>query len=166
MQYLDDCRTASEVRQNAIKRDTWRRAQMRGESFLKPCIRKTDNGYSSFGALADYVQWRDKQTISIVLHGAPAKAADIIDFVCKLMGVSRDELNSPDRHVHYVKARHVACWALRQFTNLSLQQISYRIGGRDHTTAINSIRRVADDINGGGELCGYAMQVAERFHRG
>ena len=41
-----------------------------------------------------------------------------------------------------VRARQVAIYLTRELTDLSLPQIGRLYGGRDHSTVLNSIRRV------------------------
>jgi chromosomal replication initiator protein len=57
-------------------------------------------------------------------------------------GVSRAELVGSTRAATPLRARQVAIYLTRELTDLSLPQIGRLYGGRDHSTVLNSIRRV------------------------
>jgi chromosomal replication initiator protein len=57
-------------------------------------------------------------------------------------GISRAELVGSTRAATPVRARQVAIFLTRELTDLSLPQIGRLYGGRDHSTVLNSIRRV------------------------
>ncbi len=68
--------------------------------------------------------------------------------VAESFGVSRAELLGTGRAATPLRARQVAIYLTREATDLSLPQIGRLFGGRDHTTVLNSIRRIeaaADD---------------------
>jgi chromosomal replication initiator protein len=57
-------------------------------------------------------------------------------------GISRAELIGSSRAATPLRARQVAIYLTRELTDLSLPQIGRLYGGRDHTTVLNSLRRV------------------------
>ena len=57
-------------------------------------------------------------------------------------GVSRAELVGSTRAATPLRARQVAIFLTRELTDLSLPQIGRLYGGRDHSTVLNSLRRV------------------------
>jgi chromosomal replication initiator protein len=57
-------------------------------------------------------------------------------------GISRAELVGSSRAATPLRARQVAIFLTRELTDLSLPQIGRLYGGRDHTTILNSLRRV------------------------
>jgi chromosomal replication initiator protein len=57
-------------------------------------------------------------------------------------GISRAELVGSTRAATPLRARQVAIYLTRELTDLSLPQIGRLYGGRDHSTVLNSIRRV------------------------
>ena len=73
------------------------------------------------------------------LHPAPE---EIQSRVAESFGVSRAELVGTARAATPLRARQVAIYLTREATELSLPQIGRLYGGRDHTTVLNSIRRV------------------------
>lgn len=62
--------------------------------------------------------------------------------VSTAFGISRAELVGSTRAATPVRARQVAIYLTRELTDLSLPQIGRIYGGRDHSTVLNSIRRV------------------------
>lgn len=68
--------------------------------------------------------------------------ADIIQAMVGMTGFSRSELLSYDRTKLITQTRLVAMAAAVQWANLSFPRIGQLFGGRDHTTVLNSVRRV------------------------
>jgi chromosomal replication initiator protein len=62
--------------------------------------------------------------------------------VAERFGISRAELIGTSRATTPLGARQVAIFLTRELTDLSLPQIGRLYGGRDHTTVMNSLRRV------------------------
>ncbi|MCW2982271.1 MAG: chromosomal replication initiator protein DnaA [Solirubrobacterales bacterium] len=62
--------------------------------------------------------------------------------VAERFSISRAELIGSSRAATPLRARQVAIFHTRELTDLSLPQIGRLYGGRDHTTVMNSLRRV------------------------
>jgi chromosomal replication initiator protein len=62
--------------------------------------------------------------------------------VAERFGIARAELIGSSRAATPLRARQVAIFLTREMTDLSLPQIGRLYGGRDHTTVLNSLRRV------------------------
>jgi chromosomal replication initiator protein len=62
--------------------------------------------------------------------------------VSRAFGISRAELVGSTRAATPLRARQVAIYLTRELTDLSLPQIGRLYGGRDHSTVLNSIRRL------------------------
>lgn len=69
----------------------------------------------------------------------------IKEVVAGHFGLDVDELDSARRYRLLAYARHIAVYLCRTYTPLSLPVIGRHFGGRDHTTALNSVRRVEQD---------------------
>ena len=67
---------------------------------------------------------------------------EIQDRVSRSFGISRAELVGSTRAATPLRARQVAIYLTRELTDLSLPQIGRLYGGRDHSTVLNSIRRI------------------------
>jgi len=78
--------------------------------------------------------------------------------VAERFGISRAELIGSSRAATPLRARQVAIYLTRELTDLSLPQIGRLYGGRDHTTVMNSLRRVEASL---GEDEALTQKVAE-----
>jgi chromosomal replication initiator protein len=67
---------------------------------------------------------------------------EIQQLVAASFGISRAELVGSTRAATPLRARQVAIFLTREMTDLSLPQIGRLYGGRDHSTVLNSLRRV------------------------
>jgi hypothetical protein len=72
----------------------------------------------------------------------------IVQEVADAHKVSFDDIISPRRDKRSVAARHEAAWRMRNETTMSIPQIGQRLGGRDHTTALYSIKRHEAKLSG------------------
>jgi chromosomal replication initiator protein len=88
--------------------------------------------------------------------GSPVE--EIQERVSRAFGISRAELVGSTRAATPLRARQVAIYLTRELTDLSLPQIGRLYGGRDHSTVLNSIRRIEARFGEDGKL---AAQVAE-----
>jgi chromosomal replication initiator protein len=78
--------------------------------------------------------------------------------VSSAFGISRAELVGSTRAATPLQARHVAIFLTRELTDLSLPQIGRLYGGRDHSTVLNSIKRVE-------ARCGEDVALATRVEK-
>jgi hypothetical protein len=65
----------------------------------------------------------------------------IVNEVCTKHKVSRGELMGPQREQRIVIARHEAMYRMKKETTLSLPAIGKKMGGKDHATVMNAVRR-------------------------
>jgi chromosomal replication initiator protein len=97
----------------------------------------------------------------VIPRGRSAKATSVEEIqqrVAERFGISRAELVGSSRAATPLRARQVAIFLTRDLTDLSLPQIGRLYGGRDHTTVLNSLRRVEASLGEDAEL---AERVAE-----
>lgn len=66
---------------------------------------------------------------------------DVLVAVAYEFGISQADIISPSRVKEVIIPRHIAVYIARQMTELSLPAIGRYMGGRDHTTALNSWRK-------------------------
>jgi len=71
----------------------------------------------------------------------------IIDVVTLFLGIEKKSLKEKTRVLHIVEARQISIFLIKKHTNKSLTEIGNLFGGRDHTTAIHSIKKVQDMID-------------------
>lgn len=70
------------------------------------------------------------------------RSENVVELVCEMYGVSYDQLKHKTRARNIVEARHVLSWVLVKKMGLTLSEVGRTfLGGRDHTTVINSIER-------------------------
>jgi chromosomal replication initiator protein len=74
-------------------------------------------------------------------RGEPLTMRDIANATAKYFRIKVADLKSASRRQSLVSARGVAILLARQLTDLSLEQIGQYLGGRDHTTILNGLRR-------------------------
>jgi chromosomal replication initiator protein len=72
----------------------------------------------------------------------PSSIEQIQQQVATDFGVSQAELVGSTRSAGPLRARQVAIFLTRELTDLSLPQIGRLYGGRDHSTVLNSVRRI------------------------
>jgi chromosomal replication initiator protein len=68
--------------------------------------------------------------------------SEIVDAAAQEFGVERASLLSSDRRRAVTDARQVAMYLARELTAHSFTEIGRGIGNRDHTTAINAVKRI------------------------
>jgi chromosomal replication initiator protein len=88
----------------------------------------------------------------------PTTVEEIQQRVAVAFGISRAELVGTSRAATPLRARQIAILLTREATDLSLPQIGRLYGGRDHSTILNSLRRVEATLSND---AGLARQVGE-----
>ncbi len=82
---------------------------------------------------------------AVIPRGARRETSPVEEIqreVSRAFGISRAELVGSTRAATPLRARQVAIYLTRELTDLSLPQIGRLYGGRDHSTVLNSIRRL------------------------
>jgi|688.fasta_scaffold235326_6 chromosomal replication initiator protein len=73
------------------------------------------------------------------------KSEDVMDAVCETYCVNIEQIRSKSRQRKIVEARHVISWVLVRKMGMTLAEVGKTfLGGRDHTTVINSLNRFND----------------------
>jgi len=94
----------------------------------------------------------------------PTSVEEIQQRVAERFGVSRAELVGSSRAATPLRARQVAIFLTRDLTDLSLPQIGRLYGGRDHTTVLNSLRRVEAGLGDDPELAEKIRELRGAIH--
>jgi chromosomal replication initiator protein len=84
--------------------------------------------------------------------------------VAERFGISRAELVGSGRAATPLRARQVAIYLTRELTDLSLPQIGRLYGGRDHSTILNSVRRLEAAMAEDGELARRVEELRGEVH--
>ena len=74
-------------------------------------------------------------------------AKEIIDIVANHFGMDRKTILSKSRKTEILIPRQIATWLVRTKLNIGLVKIGEIFGGQDHTTVINSIRAIDNEID-------------------
>lgn len=61
-------------------------------------------------------------------------------------GVSVNDIKSSRRTAKVVRPRMIAIYLAKELTGRSLPEIGRRLGGRDHTTILHSVRKIANQV--------------------
>jgi chromosomal replication initiator protein len=97
-------------------------------------------------------------------HLQPTSVEEIQQRVAERFGISRAELVGSSRAATPLRARQVAIFLTRDLTDLSLPQIGRLYGGRDHTTVLNSLRRVEASLDEDAELAEKVRELRGAIH--
>ncbi len=91
-------------------------------------------------------------------------AEEIQQRVAERFGISRAELVGSSRAATPLRARQVAIFLTREMTDLSLPQIGRLYGGRDHSTVLNSLRRIEAAVGDDAELANRVAELRGAIH--
>lgn len=88
----------------------------------------------------------------------------IITEVASFYRLTPDELRGKSRSRDTVNARQVAMYLIRKLTNFSLENIGMEFGNRDHSTVINSIRKVENAIRTPGATADIIRDIEQNLN--
>jgi chromosomal replication initiator protein len=94
----------------------------------------------------------------------PTSVEEIQQRVAEGFGISRAELVGSSRAATPLRARQVAIFLTRDLTDLSLPQIGRLYGGRDHSTVLNSLRRVEASLDEDTDLAEKVRELRGAIH--
>lgn len=105
-----------------------------------------------------------KRIIDNLVDSQIAKAppvADIAKAVAREMQVTLELMRGPIRKSSVVRARGVAMYLMRKWTDVSYQNIGEFFGGRDHTTVMHACKKTEEDLAVDHEL----MRIVDRVRQ-
>jgi len=70
-------------------------------------------------------------------------AATIMAVTAEFFSISLEDLTSHSRSRNLVNARQIAMYLCRELTDLSLPSIGKQFGGKDHTTVMHAVKKIA-----------------------
>jgi chromosomal replication initiator protein len=104
----------------------------------------------------------------LIPHGQkrpqPTAIEAIQEQVATAFGISRAELVGSSRAATPLRARQVAILLTRESTDLSLPQIGRLYGGRDHSTVLNSLKRVEAGLAVDSDLAARVAELRSAIH--
>ncbi len=90
-----------------------------------------------------------REALGVMGVRAGARGPDvttILEVTAVEFGVTPDEIVSPRRTARLAEARQAAMFLCRELTELPLAAIGQRLGGRDHSTVVYAVARVAERV--------------------
>lgn len=139
---LDITGSAAELRrrqeEQRKQREAWNAEaeELRRELLLDAGMRNTLEEYALVRRIAEAIQQEETRE--------PPKIRAIIEYVAEKYRVTPLSILSARKPQALVRPRFVAMYLAQTLTFKSLPQIGREIGGRDHTTVLNGIRRVKE----------------------
>jgi chromosomal replication initiator protein len=76
----------------------------------------------------------------------PRTDAELLDEIADILGFEVEALKGKSRQRPLVTARQIAMYVFREFTDLSYPSIARLFGGRDHTTVIHAVEKIAKQM--------------------
>ena len=90
---------------------------------------------------------------------------DILSVVSKYFGVTLERMAGKDRSKDIVLPRQVAMYLMREQGGISLPKIGQELGGRDHTTVMYAVEKVADMIESDDKVRRQVLQIKDQLSR-
>jgi chromosomal replication initiator protein len=103
----------------------------------------------------------------VIPRGRPPQKTSVEEIqqrVADAFNVSRAELVGSSRAATPLRARQVAIFLTRELTDLSLPQIGRLYGGRDHSTVLNSLRRIEAGLIEDNDLADRIQELRGAIH--
>ncbi|HEV7616401.1 MAG TPA: chromosomal replication initiator protein DnaA [Solirubrobacterales bacterium] len=103
----------------------------------------------------------------VIPRGSSVQATSVEEIqqrVAETFGISRAELIGSSRAATPLRARQVAIFLTRELTDLSLPQIGRLYGGRDHSTVLNSLRRIEAGLADDSDLVERVQELRGAIH--
>ena len=91
-------------------------------------------------------------------------AERVMDVVARSFNVTTDHLLGRDRSQNIALPRQVAMYLMREESNASLPQIGQALGGRDHTTVMYAIEKIADMLERDDRLRRQVVQIRQQLY--
>lgn len=127
------------------------------------------------GALNRIVAYADLSGVPLTLKLAEGALGDllpqtrsvplerVVDVVARSFNLSAEKLTGRDRSKDVALPRQIAMYLLREETNASLPQIGAALGGRDHTTVMYAIEKIAEQIQNDRQFERNINQIKEQL---
>lgn len=89
----------------------------------------------------------------------------ILNIVSEATNISVAEMKANKRTRPIVRARHLAMYLARELTDLSLPRIGDSLGGRDHTTVLHAVEKIATMMHEDRELYNLVQRLTTEAKR-
>ncbi len=88
----------------------------------------------------------------------------VVDLVARAFNVEAERLLGRERSREVALPRQIAMYLLRQEGHISLPQIGAALGGRDHTTVLYAVEKVADLLERDDRLRQQVVQIRQQLY--
>ena len=166
-----------ETRLAILRSKAERHSRQIGDDILETIARRVQSNIRELeGALNRVLAFSDLSGTSLTPHIVDVALADllpqrhdveprkIIELVAKEWQTTVDALIGRDRSQKIAQPRQVAMYLLRKETDASLPQIGEVLGGRDHTTVMYAIDKIASDIETKTDLRKRVVSVKQQLY--
>ncbi|MEO6654285.1 MAG: chromosomal replication initiator protein DnaA [Ilumatobacteraceae bacterium] len=101
--------------------------------------------YASLSGAPITTELAQQQLADLLTHSEPKPRTDaeLLDEIAAILGFEVEALKGKSRQRPLVTARQIAMYVFREFTDLSYPSIARLFGGRDHTTVIHAVEKIA-----------------------
>ena len=146
--YYPNKETRMAILKNKIEKKGLSLSQQALEQIAKTCkksIREMEGVLNKIKIMTElYERVLSLKEIEIILTNIKTELniEEIQKIAAKAFCVSIEEIKSPSRKKHIVTARQSAMFLARGHLKKSLKDISFAFGKKDHTTVLNSIKKV------------------------
>ncbi|MGE5072137.1 MAG: chromosomal replication initiator protein DnaA [Anaerolineae bacterium] len=133
-------------------------------------IRELEGALNRIIAFADLSgQLLTPQLVEVALADLLPQRQDIgpdkiVQLVAREWKITEDELLGRDRSQKVAEPRQVAMYLMRKETDASLPQIGEALGGRDHTTVMYAIEKIANQIETKADLRKRVISVKQQLY--
>lgn len=98
-------------------------------------------------------------------HDIELNIEQIMEVVASHYGVQVDEITSKSRAARFVLPRQICMYLAKQLTRFSLQDIGFKLGGRDHATVIYSVKKLDENLSRSKSLSNDIAKLIETLSR-
>ena len=90
----------------------------------------------------------------------------ILETTAETFGFTVEELESQSRRRPLVTARQIGMYAMRELTDFSYPAIARQFGGRDHTTVIHAVEKIAGQMKERRQIYDQVTELMHRIRKG
>jgi chromosomal replication initiator protein len=106
----------------------------------------TSNNEEQVRSLPSYRKDTVRALLPSKIHTKSEESEAIIEHICKMFEISKEDLTGASRLAGIAHARQYAMWCLKRKTNLTLQNIGLFLGNRSHATVLHAIKKIETDL--------------------
>ncbi|MBN1889730.1 MAG: chromosomal replication initiator protein DnaA [Thermoflexales bacterium] len=101
----------------------------------------------------------------LVARPASISMDNVLQIVAEYYNIDLDAIQSKARNKEIVRPRHVIMYLAREEAGVSLPDIGTQLGGRDHTTVMYGVEKIAQEIEHDDSLRRDILTIRDRLYR-